>query len=84
MAINIQQSIISEVADFLVSQPTLEEMANYQIPEGVQHRLDDLLGKNRERGLTAEERLEAEKILTVVDLMDIVKIKAKIKLVGKR
>jgi hypothetical protein len=47
MALNIQQSIFTELADFLVSQPSLEAIAAYQVPAGVQQYIDDLLEKNR-------------------------------------
>ena len=46
MAVNVQQSIFSELADFLVSQPTLEALAAYRVPSGVQQHIDELLEKN--------------------------------------
>ncbi|MFN8376107.1 MAG: hypothetical protein U0694_24935 [Anaerolineae bacterium] len=61
MAIDTQQSIFSEVADFLVSQPTLEEIIAYRVPPPVQQYIDDLLEKNREEELAPEARLEMEK-----------------------
>ena len=82
MALNIQQSIFTELADFLVSQPTLEELAAYQVPAGVQQHIDDLLEKNQEGGLSADERLELEKILAVSHVMTLTKNKAKLKLAG--
>ena len=82
MAIDTQQSIFSEVADFLVSQPTLEEIIAYRVPPPVQQYIDDLLEKNREEGLTPEERLEMEKILAVSHLMSLAKAKARLKLAG--
>jgi hypothetical protein len=45
MALNIQQSIFTELADFLVSQPSLEAIAAYQVSAGVQQYIDDLLEK---------------------------------------
>ena len=83
MAVEIQQSIYSELADFLISQPTLEEIAEYKVPPGVQQYVDDLLGKNREGGLIAEERLELEKILAVSHVMSLAKTKARLKLADK-
>lgn len=83
MAVNIQQSIFSELADFLVSQPRLEEIAAYKVPSGVQQHLNDLLEKNREAALSQEERLELEKIMAIVDVMDLAKAKARLKLAGK-
>src|SRR5512138_3561321 len=83
MDVNIQQSIYSELADFLVSQPTLEEIASYKVSAPVQQYIDNLLEKNREDGLSSTERLELEKILAVSHLMSMAKTKAKLKLAGK-
>ncbi len=83
MAVNIQQSIFAELADFLVTQPTLEELATYKVSSGIQQHIDDLLERNREEGLSAQERLELEKILAVVQMMDLAKAKAQLKLAGK-
>lgn len=83
MAVNIQQSIFSELADFLVSQPTLEAVAAYRVPPAVQQHIDALVEKNSEEGLSNDERLELEKILAVADVMDLAKAKAKLKLAGK-
>lgn len=83
MAVDIQQSIFTELADFLVSQPTLEELAAYQVSPGVQQHLEGLLEKNREGTLSAEERLELEKMLAVSHVMTLTKTKAQLKLAGK-
>ena len=83
MAVNIQQSIFAELADFLVTQPTLEALAAYKMSSGVQQHIDDLLERNREEGLSAQERLELEKILAVVQMMDLAKAKAQLKLAGQ-
>lgn len=83
MALDVQQSIFTELADFLVSQPSLEEIAAYKVSAGVQQHIDTLLEKNREAGLSAEERLELEKILAVSHVMTLAKTKAQLKLAGK-
>ena len=83
MAINIQQSILSELADFIVSQPSLEIIAAYQVSASVQQRIDYLLEKNAESALALEERQELEKILVMTDLMNLAKARAKLKLAGK-
>jgi hypothetical protein len=82
MAINVEQSIFTELADFLVTQPSLKDLANYKVSAGIQHYLDDLLERNREDGLSAQERLELEKILALVQMMDLAKAKAQLKLAG--
>ena len=73
--LNIQQSIFAE--------PSLEELASYKVPEGVQRQFDDLLERKREDGLSAQERSELEKILAVLQMMDLAKAKAQLKLAGK-
>ena len=83
MATNIQESIYLELAEFLVSQPTLEAIAAYQVSPGVQQYIDSLLEKNREGVLSAEERLELEKILAVSHVMTLTKTKAQLKLADK-
>jgi len=83
MAINIQQSVFSELADFLVSQPTLDAIAAYKVPPGVQQHIDDLLERNREAGLSSEERLELEKSMAIADVMDLSKAKARLKLASR-
>ena len=83
MAVNIQQSIFSEIAEFIVSQPSLDDIANFRIPAHIQQRINYLLDKNNEDRLSVEERLEIEKLLAAVDIMDIAKLKAMLKLAGK-
>jgi hypothetical protein len=83
MLINAQQSIFSEIADFLVSRPTLDDLAAYRVSEGIQQHLDDLLERNREEGLSPQDRRDLEKLLTVIQLMDLAKAKALLKLAGK-
>ena len=79
MAINMQQSIFGEVADFIVAQPSLEAIIAYRVPTAIQERIDDLLEKNREEGLTAEESEEMTKMLAVSHLMSLAKAKARLK-----
>jgi hypothetical protein len=83
MAVSIQQSMFVELADFLVSQPTLEEIAMYKLPPAVQQYVADLLEKNQESSLSSEERLELEKIMAIADVIDLAKAKARLKLVSK-
>jgi hypothetical protein len=83
MAINIQQSIYTELADFLVTQPTVEQLAAYKVSPGIQQYIDELLERNREEGLSPQERLELEKILALAQMMDLAKAKAQLKLAGK-
>ncbi|MBZ0291014.1 MAG: hypothetical protein K8L99_00455 [Anaerolineae bacterium] len=80
MAIEAQQSIFSELADFIVSQPTLTDIAEYRVPAAVEQRVQELLEKNREQGLSQEEQAEMDKFLAVSHLMTLAKAKARLKL----
>lgn len=83
MALNIQQSIYTELADFLVSQPSLDALAGYKMPPAVQKHLDTLLEKNRDGSLSEDGRLELEKILAISHVMSLTKTKAQLKLDAK-
>jgi hypothetical protein len=83
MAIDFQQSVFTEVADFLVSQPTLEQWAAYKVSPGAQQHIDALLEKNCDGTLSADERLDLEKILAISHVMTLAKTKAALKLAGK-
>ena len=83
MVVNVQRSIYTELADFLGSQPALEELAAYKVSAGIQQHIDDLLERNREQGLSAQERLELEKILALMQMLDLAKAKAQLKLAGE-
>jgi hypothetical protein len=50
------------------------------VPPAIQWHIDMLLDKNGDTGLSSEERLELEKILAIVDIMNLAKVKAKLKL----
>ena len=80
MAINIQPSIFDELADFIASQPTLNDVAAYRVSPTVQQHVDNLLEMNRESKLTPEEQEEMVKILAVSHLMTLAKAKARLKL----
>jgi hypothetical protein len=83
MAIDMQQSIFSELADFLISQPSLEDIIAYRVPSAAQERIDDLLEKNREGGLTAGENEEMAKLLAISHLMSLAKAKARLRAAGE-
>ena len=83
MASNVQQSVFAELADFFANQPTLEQLANYRVSPGVQQYIDGMLERNREEELSGDERLEFERILAVIQMMDMAKAKAQLKLAGK-
>lgn len=80
MTLHTKPSIYSEVAEFLASQPSLEALADYTMSAELQAHIDRLLEKNREDGLTSDERIELEKILAVSHVMSLTKTRAQLRL----
>lgn len=80
MTLDLQQSIFTEIADFITSQPTLEDIIAYHISPSQQERIDDLLDRNREGTLSSEERQEMEMYLIISHVMSLAKAKARLKL----
>jgi hypothetical protein len=68
MAVNVQQSIFSAIAEFMVSQPSLQQLADYRISPSLQHRLDELLQRNSEGGLLPDEKQELEKSIRILSV----------------
>lgn len=69
-----------EVIDFITSCPSPELIVSFKPSAAMQTRLEDLLEKNRENGLTGGEKNEMEQFLLVEHLMRIAKAKARKKL----
>ncbi|WP_404789849.1 hypothetical protein [Altericista sp. CCNU0014] len=65
-----------EVLDFLVSQPTSEQILGYKVSESAQLRLQTLLEKNREAALSASETSELDLYEQLDSLMAMLKIRA--------
>lgn len=82
MLINTGQSISQEVAEFLVSQPSLNALADFEVSPAIQQQMDNLLDRNHKGQLSEEERLELEKTLAVFHVLTLVNAKAKLKLVS--
>jgi hypothetical protein len=72
-----------EVFDFLTSTPTPEQIIAFRPSDAVQERLRELLDKNRNGQLTAEEQIEMNEYSQVEHLMRMLKAKARLKLAGQ-
>ncbi len=70
------QPIYRELLDFLASNPTREQLMAYKISAVAQNRLEDLLYKNREETLSAEERAELETYFRLSDWVALLKARA--------
>jgi hypothetical protein len=49
-----------QMMDFLATSPTRQQMVDFQISASAQKRLEELLDKNREEGLTEAESAELD------------------------
>ncbi|MEO8612109.1 MAG: hypothetical protein ABI690_29700 [Chloroflexota bacterium] len=84
MAIAQPPSLFDEITDFLASGPTAEAIIAYKPSEFLDQRLHELLHKNSNDQLTAEERVELDSFLQINHLLTVVTAKARLKLAGKR
>jgi len=72
-------TLVDEIADFLASAPSREQLLSYHPPERVQQRARELLERVREGHLSAEERQELDLFEHAEMLMQLVKAKARLK-----
>lgn len=73
-------SVVNEVVDFLISQPTMEQILAFQPSEAAQERVRYLLDANRNRTLTAEEQHEMDNISLYGHLVEEVKLRIREKM----
>jgi hypothetical protein len=64
---------IEEIADFLASGPSPEEMLEFRPSPEIQARAEELLGKLKDGSLSVEERRELDQFEQVERLMRFVK-----------
>jgi hypothetical protein len=67
---------MEEIAEFLASSPIIEELLKYHPSEHIQQRASELLGKNRESRITAEEQQELDQFAQAEAFMQLVRVKA--------
>lgn len=65
-----------EIADF-IAQMAPEKLVTYTASPTLQRRINDLLDKNKEDGLTPEERSELEHYLLIDHLISLAKLRAR-------
>lgn len=62
--------------DFLTSQPTSQQIVNFKVSEQSQQRLQNLLQKNRDTGLSVQEESELDLYEQLDKLVALLKAKA--------
>jgi hypothetical protein len=71
------QPVFQETLNFLTSRPTPQDILMFKASPTAQERLEELLDKNREEGLTEEEETELDVYEQVNDLMILLKAHAR-------
>jgi hypothetical protein len=69
--------IYQEIIDLLTSGPTADQLLAFKISDSAQERLEELLYKNREEELTAEERAELNTYLRLSEYLTKLKARAR-------
>lgn len=69
--------IYQEIIDLLTSGPTADQLIAFKISDSAQERLEELLHKNREEELTAEERAELSTDLCLSEYLTKLKARAR-------
>ncbi len=73
-------AIYDEIADFLASSPSAEQITAFRLSESSEQIISDLLEANRTRGLTPDERHALDEYTRIERLMQAVKVRAFAKL----
>ncbi len=67
---------IEEVADFFARGPSLAEIARFQLSEEAQNRISELLEREDDGALEAEERRQLDELLIINDLVMLIRARA--------
>jgi len=71
------QPVFQETLNFLISRPMPKQILMFKASPAAQERLEELLDKNREEGLTEEEEIELDVYEQVNDLLILLKAHAR-------
>ncbi|MCC7447721.1 MAG: hypothetical protein IT324_09905 [Anaerolineae bacterium] len=77
MAVASAGTLFDEVIDFLASAPTVEQIIAFQPSDTLKQRSHELLERNRNDLLTAEERTELDDLLRMNHFVNMLKIRAR-------
>jgi hypothetical protein len=80
MAAALPSMVVDEITDFLATSPQPEQIIRFRLSESIERRAVDLLERNRQNELTADEQIEMDDFIRMDHFMTI--LKAKTRLVG--
>ena len=75
--------VFAVITDFLVEDPTDEELLAYKLPDDLQKRVSHLLYLNRESELPCEQRHELDDLVYADNLISLLKTKIRLRQCGK-
>jgi hypothetical protein len=73
----VHQTAYDEFASFIASSPTTEEVANFQLSDAVEQRINESLELNGEGRLDGEELAELDDFLRLEHIMRLAKLYAR-------
>jgi hypothetical protein len=71
-----QLKAYKEFADFITSQPTIQEVADFHLSEEAQAAIRHLLDANRNRNLTGQEAEERDEYVRLEHILQLMKVTA--------
>jgi hypothetical protein len=74
------RTVFDVITDFLVSDPTPEQLIAYHLPDDLQARVDQLVEQNGEGQLTFDDQQELFDFMRADEMMALLKAKTKLKL----
>jgi hypothetical protein len=84
MALSPPMQVIDEITDFLATSPNPQAIIAFKPSLELERRALDLLQKNREAGLAADEQAEMEAFMQMDHFMTLLKAKARLNLERKK
>ncbi|MGA1623207.1 MAG: hypothetical protein ACO36E_10830 [Synechocystis sp.] len=70
------RGLYQEIVDFLVSQPSPDQILHFKVSDACQNRLEVLLSKNQDESLTSAELSELDLYEQLDTLVGLLKVKA--------
>lgn len=80
MAVAYPPTIFSEILDFLVTSPSLQEIIDFKPSPEIEERLTYLLTQNKRDALSEDEQSELDAFLQLNHFVNMLKIRARKKL----
>ena len=74
------QTVFDVITDFLATQPSVEELLAYHLPDDLQERVDQLVERNGEGQLTFDEQQGLFDFIRADEMIGMLKAKTKLRI----